>query len=79
MSKMLSLARWTIAHLKLFGLALATAVSPDAIVIRTILLPAVLELLGRRTWAFPRWLDRRLPHVAIEPGGELEPALAEAA
>jgi RND superfamily putative drug exporter len=60
--------------LKLFGLAMATAVFLDAIVIRTILLPAVLELLGRRAWAFPGWLDRRLPRLAIEP----EPA-AEAA
>jgi putative drug exporter of the RND superfamily len=36
-------------------------------VIRMILLPAVLQLLGRRTWAFPRDLDRRLPRLAIEP------------
>ena len=35
--------------------------------IRMVLLPAVLELLGRRTWAFPRGLDRRLPRLAIEP------------
>lgn len=52
--------------LKLFGLTLAVAVFLDAIVIRTILLPAVLELLGRRTWSFPSWLDRRLPRVSIE-------------
>ena len=67
--------------LKLFGLALATAVFLDAIVIRTILLPAVLELLGRRTWAFPHWFDRRLPRLAIEPTPAAEPipALEEAA
>ena len=67
--------------LKLFGLALATAVFLDAIVIRTILLPAVLELLGRRTWAFPNWFDRRLPQLAIEPTPAAEPipALEEAA
>jgi RND superfamily putative drug exporter len=53
--------------LKLFGLALATAVFLDAVVIRTILLPAVLELVGRRTWALPAWADRLLPHLAIEP------------
>ncbi|MDQ6775538.1 MAG: hypothetical protein M3071_04795 [Actinomycetota bacterium] len=40
----------------------------DAIVARMILLPAVLELLGRRTWTLPAWLGRRLPHVTIEPG-----------
>jgi RND superfamily putative drug exporter len=53
--------------LKLFGLALATAVFLDAVVIRTILLPAVLELVGRRTWALPAWADRLLPHLTIEP------------
>jgi RND superfamily putative drug exporter len=58
--------------LKLFGIGMATAVLLDAIVIRMILLPAVLQLLGSRTWAFPSWLDRRLPQLAIEPG----PALA---
>jgi RND superfamily putative drug exporter len=52
---------------KLFGIAMATAVFLDAIVIRSILLPAVLELSGRRTWAFPDWLHRRLPRLAIEP------------
>jgi RND superfamily putative drug exporter len=53
--------------LELFGAMMATAVFLDAFVIRMILLPAVLQLLGRRTWAFPRGLDRRLPRVAIEP------------
>jgi RND superfamily putative drug exporter len=68
--------------LKLFGISMATAVFLDALVIRTILLPAVLQLLGRRTWAFPGWLERRLPRLAIEPeapGRTLEPALDEAA
>jgi RND superfamily putative drug exporter len=55
--------------LELFGLMMATAVFLDAFVIRMVLLPAVLELLGRRTWAFPRGLDRRLPRLAIEPQG----------
>jgi putative drug exporter of the RND superfamily len=53
--------------LKLFGLALASAVFLDAVVIRSILLPAVLELFGPATWAFPRWADRALPRLAIEP------------
>src|SRR5438067_10965306 len=65
--------------LKLFGVALATAVFLDAIVIRSILMPAVLELFGRRTWAFPRSFDRRLPRLAIEPAIEPEPALERAA
>jgi RND superfamily putative drug exporter len=38
----------------------------DAFVVRSLLLPAVLHLLGRRTWAIPGWLDRRLPHLAID-------------
>ena len=53
--------------LKLFGLSLATGVFIDAFVVRSLLLPAVLQLLGRRTWALPGWLDRSLPHLAIEP------------
>ncbi|MGB9184237.1 MAG: MMPL family transporter [Solirubrobacteraceae bacterium] len=66
--------------LELFGVTMATAVFLDAFVIRMVLLPAVLELLGHRTWAFPRRLDRRLPRVAIEPQGEapLAPAPAPA-
>ena len=65
--------------LKLFGIAMATAVFLDAIVIRSILMPAVLELFGRRTWAFPSWFDRRLPRLAIEPVAPPAPALDEAA
>jgi putative drug exporter of the RND superfamily len=52
--------------LKLFGLSLAVAVFLDAFVVRSLLLPAVLELLGRRTWALPHWLERRLPHLVID-------------
>jgi RND superfamily putative drug exporter len=64
--------------LKLFGIAMATAVFLDAIVIRSILMPAVLELFGRRTWAFPSWADRRLPRLAIEPVLQPAPAIDEA-
>jgi RND superfamily putative drug exporter len=53
--------------LKLFGVALASAVLIDAFLVRLILLPAVLQLLGRRTWTLPSWFDRKLPHLAIEP------------
>jgi RND superfamily putative drug exporter len=65
--------------LKLFGVAMATAVFLDAVVIRSILMPAVLELFGRRTWAFPSWFDRRLPRLAIEPLPQPAAALDEAA
>jgi RND superfamily putative drug exporter len=65
--------------LKLFGVAMASAVFLDAIVIRSVLMPAVLELFGRRTWAFPSWADRRLPRLAIEPVTKPVVALEEAA
>jgi putative drug exporter of the RND superfamily len=55
---------------KMFGLGLATAVFLDAFVVRSLLLPAILTLLGDRTWKLPRVLDRRLPQIAIEAGGE---------
>ena len=54
---------------KEFGFGLAVAVFLDAFVVRTVMLPAVLELLGSITWRLPRWLDARLPHFNIE-GGE---------
>ena len=66
--------------LAMFGLTMASAVLLDAVVVRMLLVPAVLQLLGRTTWALPRWLDRRLPRVAIEaepapkPRPVLEPA-----
>jgi RND superfamily putative drug exporter len=70
--------------IELFGLGLASAVFLDALIVRCILLPAVLELLGPRAWAFPNWLDRRLPRFAIEHDGPVphpelrRPALDEA-
>ena len=51
---------------KLFGLGLASAVFIDAFVIRSLLVPAIMQLLGRRAWWLPDWLDRRLPHIDIE-------------
>ncbi|MGO9902578.1 MAG: MMPL family transporter [Solirubrobacteraceae bacterium] len=52
--------------IKEFGFGLAAAVFLDALVVRCVLLPAVLELLGPTTWRLPRWLDARLPRVNIE-------------
>jgi RND superfamily putative drug exporter len=51
---------------KEFGFGLAAAVFLDALIVRCVLLPAVLEILGPLTWKLPAWLDRRLPHVNIE-------------
>ena len=56
--------------IEMFGLALAGAVFLDALVIRVLLLPATIQLLGERTWWFPAWLDRRLPRFALEPPEE---------
>ena len=63
--------------IKLFGVALATAIAIDAFVIRSLLVPAIMELLGERAWWLPDWLDRRLPRVRIE--GDSEPAAGAAA
>ena len=52
--------------LKEFGFGLAVAVFLDALVVRCVLLPAVLELLGPTTWRLPRSLDARLPQINIE-------------
>jgi RND superfamily putative drug exporter len=64
--------------LQLFGVALASAVFLDAFVVRMILLPAVLQLLGRHTGTLPRWLDRKLPHITIEPPANADPPSAPA-
>jgi len=50
-----------------FGTGLAAAVALDAFLLRTALVPAAMHLFGTANWWLPRWLDRRLPHLAIEP------------
>lgn len=64
-----------------FGVGLAAAVLLDAFILRTVLVPALMHLIGRANWWLPRWLDRALPHVSVEPAEpepqdapELEPA-----
>jgi RND superfamily putative drug exporter len=59
--------------IKLFGLGLASAVFIDAVIIRSVLVPAVMQLLGTRAWWFPDWLDRILPKLHVEPA-EGDPA-----
>jgi RND superfamily putative drug exporter len=60
--------------IKEFGFGLAAAVFLDALVVRCVLLPAVLEILGPVTWALPDWIDRRLPRIRIEGHGVAEGA-----
>src|SRR3546814_15653145 len=51
---------------KLFGLGLASAILIDATIVRMVLVPSVMELIGPANWWLPRWLDRRLPHLAVD-------------
>jgi RND superfamily putative drug exporter len=53
-----------------FGIGLAAAVALDAFILRTILVPAVMHLFGSANWWLPKWLDRRLPHLSVEPADE---------
>ena len=62
--------------IKLFGLGLASAVLIDAVIIRSVLVPAIMQLLGRRAWYFPQWLGRILPKLHVD-SGEAEPLPAE--
>ena len=52
--------------LKLFGIGLATAIFLDATVVRMVLVPAVMQLLGSRNWWIPDWLERILPRLDVE-------------
>ena len=53
---------------KLFGVGLAVAVFLDATLVRMILVPATMSLVGRANWWLPNWLDRILPHLDLEGG-----------
>jgi putative drug exporter of the RND superfamily len=65
--------------LKLFGIGLAAAVFLDATVVRMVLVPAVMQLLGKRNWWIPDWLERILPRLDVERVGTGErPAIERA-
>ncbi|MFE5815227.1 MMPL family transporter [Streptomyces sp. NPDC056479] len=55
---------------KMLGLGLAVSVLIDATVVRLLMVPAVMTLLGKHAWWTPRWLDRILPHIDTEGAGE---------
>ena len=63
--------------LKVFGLGMAVAVLIDATIVRLVLVPATMELLGDRNWWIPAWLDRILPRIHIEGHPDLDAELAE--
>jgi RND superfamily putative drug exporter len=65
--------------IKLIGFGLAAAVFVDATVVRCVLVPATMELLGERNWWLPRWLGRITPHLNVEATAEPEPDLMPAA
>ena len=52
--------------IKQFGVGLAVAVVLDATVVRCLLVPALMLLMGRVNWWMPRWLDASFPHMSIE-------------
>jgi RND superfamily putative drug exporter len=54
------------ATVKMIGLGLAVAVFVDATIVRLMLVPATMELLGNANWWLPKWLDRILPHIHVE-------------
>ncbi len=70
-----------IRTVKILGLGLAAAVAIDATVVRMLLVPATMELLGDKNWWIPRWLDRILPNLVVEPNQSTEilkePAVVE--
>jgi RND superfamily putative drug exporter len=55
--------------LKLFGIGLASAIFLDATLVRMVLVPAVMQLLGDRNWWIPNWMERFLPRLDLEPAG----------
>ena len=54
---------------KMLGLGLATAILVDATIVRCVLVPATMTLMGKANWWLPAWLDRRLPHIDLDGEG----------
>src|SRR3954465_11593356 len=61
--------------IKLFGIGFSAAIFIDATLIRMLIVPSTMELLGDANWWLPGWLDRILPHLDVE-GPALEPVPA---
>jgi RND superfamily putative drug exporter len=56
--------------IKMIGLGMAAAVATDALVVRTVLVPAIMHGFGRANWRIPKVLDRVLPHLELEGAEE---------
>jgi len=52
--------------LKVIGVGMAAAILVDATIVRMLLVPAIMHLLGRTNWWLPSWLDRRIPQLHVE-------------
>jgi RND superfamily putative drug exporter len=72
---------------QMIGLGLATAIAIDATIVRMVLVPATMAVMGRANWWLPGWLDRVLPHLSLEsnavvpqprPAPELVPVVSGA-
>ena len=65
--------------MKMMGTGLAVAIFLDATIVRMLLVPATMELLGDKNWWLPRWLDRILPNLDVEGhADEAAPILEDA-
>ena len=62
--------------IKMIGLGMASAIFVDAVIVRTVLVPAIMHTFGSANWKLPEWLNRRLPHLDIE-GEVIEPVALE--
>ena len=62
---------------KVFGVGLSVAVLLDATLVRMLLVPATMELLGERNWWIPRWLDRILPRLNVEGSPDHDAEIAK--
>ena len=71
----LSFVASPVPSLKMLGLGLATAILVDATVVRMVLVPATMALLGKANWWLPAWLDRVLPRLTVD-GQAPEPTCA---
>ena len=60
------------ATIKLFGVALSTAVLLDAFVVRLILVPSLMTIFGKANWWLPGWMERLMPHISIESEQDIE-------
>ena len=52
--------------IKEFGFGLGTAILADALIVRMVLVPSIMHLVGNSAWWFPNWLDRFLPNISVE-------------